>query len=255
MKAVFIGAGNLATRLSLELVRAGVSVVQVYSRTEASAARLAGRLECRWTTDLAEVVADADLYLFSVKDTALPELVARLKPNGALWVHTAGSMPMELFAGHAGRYGVLYPLQTFSREREVDFRRVPLFVEASSEADEALLLELAGRLSGNVRLLSSEKRKSLHLAAVFACNFTNHMYVLAERVLAEQGIPSDVLLPLIDETAAKVHAMTAAEAQTGPAVRYDENVINKHLAMLDDPELKELYRSISRSIHHTKRER
>lgn len=249
MKVVFIGAGNLATRLSLAMKRAGMSVVQVYSRTEASAVSLAGQLNSLWTTDPKQIVADADLYLFSVKDRVLPALISQMVPNDALWVHTAGSMPMDLFKGYAKRYGVLYPLQTFSKEREVCFQEIPFFIEASSEETEAVLQEIAGRLSRNVRHLSSEKRRSLHLAAVFACNFSNYMYTLAGKVLAEQAIPADVLLPLIDETAAKIHTMTSAEAQTGPAIRYDENVINKHLAMLSDPDMKMLYQLISQSIH------
>ena len=112
-----------------------------------------------------------------------------------------------------------------------------------------VLGEVARALSSDVRFLSSEKRKNLHLAAVFACNFTNHMYALAEKILEEQQIPGEVLLPLIDETAAKVHVMSPAQAQTGPAIRYDENVINKHMAMLKDPDMRNLYELISRSIH------
>lgn len=249
MKVVFIGAGNLATRLSLAMQQAGMCVEQVYSRTEASAISLAEKLNCLWTTDLSRVVANADLYVFSLKDTVLSSVISKMAPNNALWVHTAGSMPLEVFGGYAKRYGVLYPLQTFSKERSVSFQNIPVFIESSSVEDEAVLSEIAGRLSNNVRRLSSKQRESLHLAAVFACNFTNHMYALAAKVLADQEIPADVLLPLIDETAAKIHTMTSAEAQTGPAIRYDENVINKHLAMLQDPDMRMLYQLISRSIH------
>lgn len=249
MKIVFIGAGNLATRLSLEMKQVGMEVLQVYSQTEASSSALAEKLGCRWTTSIDQVRPDADLYLFSVKDTVLASLVAQMKPNEGLWVHTAGSMPMDLFRGYAKRYGVFYPLQTFSKEREVSFREIPFFIEAAQPDDEQWLLQVAGRLSDHVQLLSSEKRKSLHLAAVFACNFTNHIYVLASKLLEEQGVSGEVLLPLIDETAAKIHTMSPVKAQTGPALRYDENVINKHLAMLTDPTMKELYRLISQSIH------
>lgn len=249
MKVVFIGAGNLATRLSQEMQRAGLTVSQVYSRTAAHASELAGRLGTEWTTSPELIFAEADLYVFSVKDTALQPLLSTMKPNGGLWVHTAGSMPLDIFKGYNDRYGVLYPLQTFSKERPVDFRKVPFFLETVSEADGALLREVAGRLSDDVRFLSSEKRRYLHLSAVFACNFVNRMYALAGGILEKEGIPFDVLLPLIDETAAKVHAMKPVEAQTGPAVRYDENVINKQLAMLNDPDVQAIYRSVSRNIH------
>lgn len=250
MKVIFIGAGNLATRLALEMQQAGLNIAQVFSRTDAAAKQLADRLGCGWTIDPDVVLGDADLYIFALKDSALEALIGRIKPNKGLWVHTAGSMPMSVFEGKAERYGVLYPLQTFSRERPVNFREIPFFLEAATEADGRWLAErVAGRLSDNVRFLSSEKRRSLHLAAVFACNFANHMYALAAKILEGEGIPADVLCPLIDETAAKIHQMSPARAQTGPAVRYDENVMNKHLAMLADPAMRSLYREISRSIY------
>lgn len=249
MKVVFIGAGNLATRLSLEMQQKGMQIVQVYSQTEASAECLAKLLDCPWTTDINMVEPDGDLYVFSVKDAVLADLVSHLKHNQGLWVHTAGSMPMSVFEGHVAHYGVMYPLQTFSKVRPVNFSVIPFFLEANTPEAEKKLQTIASSLSGNVRHLSSEKRKSLHLAAVFACNFTNHIYALAGKLLEEQEIPADVLLPLIDETAAKVHTMTPAEAQTGPAIRYDENVINKHLEMLADPDMRSIYRLISQNIH------
>ena len=179
----------------------------------------------------------------------MADVIARVRPNNGLWVHTAGSMPMDIFSGHVANYGVLYPMQTFSKTREVDFSVIPFFLEANTSENAGKLQQLAEKLSENVRFLSSDKRKSLHLAAVFACNFTNHIYALAVKFLQGQGIPADVLLPLIDETAAKIHTMSPREAQTGPAIRYDENVINKHLAMLDDPDMRTIYRLISQSIH------
>lgn len=249
MKAIFIGAGNLATRLSMAMLKAGIVIEQVFSRTEEHAYELAEKLECMWTIRVEDIYDDADLYIFSLKDSALRDVVAKLRPNDGLWVHTAGSMPMDVFKGIVPRYGVLYPLQTFSKGREVDFSRIPLFLEASGAKEETLLRTVADLLSDNVRFLSSEKRKSLHLAAVFACNFTNHIYALAEKILERQQIPGDVLLPLIDETAAKVHVMSPAMAQTGPAIRYDENVIHKHLAMLEDPDMRKLYEMLSCSIY------
>lgn len=249
MKIIFLGAGNLATRLSFEMYRKGMTIGQVYSHTPEHAQQLAVRLGCPWTTEPEAVDTDADLYVFSLKDTILADVIARVRSNNGLWVHTAGSMPMDVFNGHAINYGVLYPMQTFSKTREVDFSVIPFFLETNTPENGKKLQRLAEQLSGNVRFLSSEKRKRLHLAAVFACNFTNHIYALAGKLLEEQDIPADVLLPLIDETAAKIHVMSPAEAQTGPAIRYDENVINKHLEMLDDPDMQSIYRLISQSIH------
>ena len=237
MRIVCIGSGNLATNLTLAWKEAGILVEQVFSRTEANARALAERLGCAWTSSTGEIINDADLYLFSLKDSALETVASRLPGNSGLWVHTAGSMPLAVF-------------EPFSKGRRIDLGNVPFFLEANSEEDKAILEQLARAVSRDVRFLPSEKRRHLHLAAVFACNFVNHIYALADDILRKEGIPFEVLLPLIDETAAKVHRLTPREAQTGPAIRYDENVINKHLAMLDKmPELKALYETLSRSIY------
>lgn len=249
MKIVFIGAGNLATRLSLAMQRVGMQIGQVYSHTEASARQLATRLGCPWTNDLSDLQEDGDLYVFSLKDTVLSDVISKVKPNNGMWVHTAGSMPMSIFEGYAQRFGVLYPLQTFSKGRNVNFDVIPIFLEANTDKNADYLKNIASALSENVRFMSSEKRRSLHLAAVFACNFTNHIYTLSYKLLENESIPADVLLPLIDETVSKIHSMPPAAAQTGPAIRYDENVINKHLAMLDDPDMQAIYRLLSQSIH------
>ena len=249
MKIVFIGAGNLATRLSLAMQRVGMQIGQVYSHTEASARQLATRLGCPWTNDLSALQEDGDLYVFSLKDTVLSDVISKVKPNNGMWVHTAGSMPMSVFEGYAQRFGVLYPLQTFSKGRNVNFDVIPIFLEANTDKNADYLKNIASALSENVRFMSSEKRRSLHLAAVFACNFTNHIYTLSYKLLENESIPADVLLPLIDETVSKIHSMPPAAAQTGPAIRYDENVINKHLAMLDDPDMQAIYRLLSQSIH------
>jgi predicted short-subunit dehydrogenase-like oxidoreductase (DUF2520 family) len=249
MKVIFIGTGNLATRLSLGMKRVGFNIVQVYSYTQDHATSLAEKLGCEWTTALEEVHDDAELYVFSLKDSVLPDVIAGMKPNQGIWIHTAGSMPMDVFAGFSNRYGVLYPLQTFSKQRAVDFSIVPLFLESNNADVAEKLKKVAFSISSSVYFLSSEKRKYLHLAAVYACNFANYIYSEAFKLLESQAIPTEVLLPLIDETAAKVHVMSPAEAQTGPAVRYDENVINKHLAMLTDTDKKLLYQLLSKSIH------
>ena len=251
MKVAIIGSGNVATHLSLALASLeGIEICQVYSPTEAHAEILAERLNCDFVTDPAQIRKDADVYLFALKDQALETVIRSVPANNGLWLHTSGSMPMQVFAGYTERYGVLYPLQTFSKSREISFRGIPLFIECHREEDKNCLEDLARRLSGKVCELSSEKRRSLHLAAVFACNFTNHIYALAEEILAKEGLSRDYLFPLIDETAAKVHELPAQEAQTGPAIRYDENIINKHLCMLaDDPDVQTLYRLLSQSIH------
>lgn len=272
MKIVLIGAGNLATHLGKALHAAGHDMVQVFSRTMQSAETLASLLDAEPLTDIAQVRDDADVYVFSVKDSALPQLVAQLCRHEAdglgedvaedalhtgkkgkherVFLHTAGSMPMSVFKGMAQHYGVLYPMQTFSKQREVDFSIIPCFVEASDEFAQKQIEGLAREISGRVYQLSSEDRKYLHLSAVFACNFANHCYAISQELLQEHGIPFDVMLPLISETAAKVHEMMPKDAQTGPAVRYDENVIGKQSKLLENhPHFKKVYDSMSKSIH------
>lgn len=272
MKIVLIGAGNLATHLGKALHAAGHDMVQVFSRTMQSAETLASLLDAEPLTDIAQVRDDADVYIFSVKDSALVQLVAQLCRHEAdglvedgavnalrkakkgeherVFLHTAGSMPMSVFKGMAQHYGVLYPMQTFSKQREVDFSIIPCFVEANDEFAQKQIEGMAREISGRVYELSSEDRKYLHLSAVFACNFANHCYAISQELLEEHGIPFDVMLPLINETAAKVHEMKPKDAQTGPAVRYDENVIGKQSKLLENhPHFKKVYDSMSKSIH------
>lgn len=251
MKNVTIlGTGNLATRLAFALLECpDISIRQIYSHTEAHARNLAARIACRYTTEPSVIEPGSDFYIFALKDSALEEVASQVPANEGLWFHTSGSMSIDVLKPYTSRPGVLYPLQTFSKERDVEFFYIPIFVEATNKEDLLQLLELGDQLSREVRVLSSDKRRLLHLAAVFACNFTNHLYSLAADILDEAELPFNVLLPLIDETAAKVHELTPYEAQTGPAVRYDQNVIQKHLDLLDDPRMKELYLRLSQSIH------
>lgn len=251
---IFIGAGNLATHLAKAFYRKGFRIVQVYSRTKESARTLAQAVEAEYTTELTDIVLDGQLYIVSLKDTALVQLLPEIVQGKehALWVHTAGSIPMSIWEGQVERYGVFYPMQTFSKQREVNFREIPVFIESHLPEDVRLLKMIASVLSDKVYEANSEQRKSLHLAAVFTCNFTNHMYALAADLLKKYQLPFDVMLPLIDETARKVHELEPRVAQTGPAMRYDENVINEHLQMLtDEPNMQELYRLISCSIHES----
>ena len=258
MKIVFVGAGNLATHLAPVLCRAGHKAVQVFSRTQASASKLAGLLGTQSTTVLEEVCCDADAYVISVKDDALPELVARLcgKCGDALFIHTAGSVPMDVFKGHAKRYGVIYPMQSFSKNRPLDLSHVPFYIEANSDAALGVVRTLAESVSDRVRVLSSADRRYLHLAAVFACNFVNCCYNLASDTVEAVGIPFSDFLPLIDETAAKVHVLTPHEAQTGPAVRYDQTVIGRQVALLDGhPDVRRVYEALTDTIHNLHKEK
>ena len=227
-----IGSGNLATQLSLALKDAGQEIVQIFSRTATHAQLLAEQIGCPYTTSVDAILRDADIFILSVKDDALSTLAAAVcnSRQQALFLHTAGSMPMDLFKGHALQYGVLYPMQTFSKTRRVNFREIPCFIEASSAESLA-----------TIRLLSE--------SIVLACNLTNHCYRLAERVLEAEQIDFRLFLPLIEETARKVRTLSPKDAQTGPMVRYDQNVMQMQMAMLPDDRTREIYRLMAESIH------
>jgi predicted short-subunit dehydrogenase-like oxidoreductase (DUF2520 family) len=248
---VLLGAGNVATQLGIALQEKGFPIVQVYSRTLDSAKILGEKLRTNYTNHIQQLDKNADIYIFALKDSVLSEIVKEIPVVNGLLVHTAGSFPLDLFKErNSQRYGVLYPLQTFSKNRRISFDSIPFFIEANLPNDENILEEIALTLSNQVFRLSSEKRKKLHLAAVFACNFSNYIYTCAAKILEKQELPWEFLLPLIQETANKVKELHPKEAQTGPAMRYDQNVINKHLEMLSDElNLQKLYKQISQNIY------
>ena len=204
------------------------------------------------TDKITDLPLEADAFIVAVKDAALPSVAKQLAKGREqqVFFHTAGSMPLSVFEGLSMHYGVFYPMQTFSKERQVDFLPIPVFLEASDDATLSMARMLAESISRHVYVLSSEDRKFLHLSAVFACNFANHCYALSAELLEKHGIPFDVMLPLIDETARKVHELHPLDAQTGPAVRYDENVIRMQSSLLSDsPALQEIYNLLSLNIH------
>ena len=251
MKTVIIGSGNLATHLSLALKANGMTISQVYSRTAEHAAELAAKLECPFTTDVNGVLTDAGLYIISVKDDAIGGMAARLCPGRTqgVFIHTAGSVPMDVFQPYGIRHGVLYPMQTFSKNRAVNFRVIPCFIEASDAPTLELIRHFAESISDKVIAADSQKRRKLHLAAVLACNLANHCYRLAERVLEEEQIDFGLYLPLIEETARKVTELSPREAQTGPMVRYDVGVMEAQKSLLKDERTRKIYQLMAESIH------
>lgn len=240
-----VGAGNVATHLALRLHESGHEIAVVWSRTQEAASQLAQRLGCPWTTDLQLLRTDVDIVLLCVKDSVLEQVAAYIKTS-ALCLHTAGSMPIAALPQQ--HRGVLYPMQTFSKERKADWENIPVFLECEQDSDRPLLQTLASALNDNHKFVDATQRTALHLAAVFACNFTNRCYDMASQVLEAHGLEFSAMLPLVDETAHKVHTLTPKDAQTGPAIRWDENVMNKHLAQLNG-ELKATYELLSQSIH------
>ncbi len=251
-KTVLIGSGNLAEALARELA-VRTELLQIYGRNAARVAALAAAAGTQGCTDPAALDRTADLYLICVSDRAVAEVAAALPiPATAVVAHTAGSVPLDAL-GRFPRRAILYPLQSFTAGRAVDFRRIPLFVES---ADEALLPEIeafARTLSDTVCRADSERRALIHLAGVFANNFANRMYGLAAEVLRRADLPAGVLAALIGETAAKaVAAADPAAVQTGPAVRGDRATQERHCALLaEQPLERAIYELVSQSIWET----
>jgi predicted short-subunit dehydrogenase-like oxidoreductase (DUF2520 family) len=252
MKIVLLGSGNVATHLAKALKAKGEDVIQVYSPNLNHAKLLAGAIEADAISDLNEVEQYADLYIISVKDDAIESVAKSLKNVTGLVVHTAGTTDINILSSQVKKAGIFYPLQTFSKDKEVSFENIPLCIEANDENQLTILKKLAAKLSREVYELNGEKRKVLHLAAVFACNFPNHLYALANEILNQNGLDFEMIRPLIAETADKVMSNLPENLQTGPAIRADENTLTKHLSMLADmPELQNIYQTLSNSIKLT----
>ena len=251
-KTVIIGSGNVATHLALALHGKGDSIVQVYSRSRDNAKALADRVGADAVADTSDIVADADVYIISVKDDAISgiaeSLSGRIKATSIV-IHTAGSVPLAILSEHITRAAVLYPMQTFTKSRELDFSQIPCFIEATDVETFHIVEGIARSISDKVFAADSDKRKALHLSAVFACNMVNHCYHLAEHILDEAGLDFSLLYPLIAETADKAQAMSPYLAQTGPMVRYDQTVMDRQKAMLHDEDMTEIYEAMARSIH------
>ena len=248
-RITLIGAGNLATCVGKAFRNAGLDIGQVYSRTRESASVLASKLGCNYTNKAHEIDLSADLVLIAIKDDAIPNLLKKLDCRHVKLAHTAGSVPLELLKKYSDHCGVFYPLQTFSKSRDLNFSDIPVCLEANSSGMLDELRAMAVRISGDVREISSDERKVLHLAAVFACNFVNHFYYLGDKLLSAYNLPFDLLIPLIRETSFKITELSPYQAQTGPAMRSDESILNKHLKMLEkQPELMKIYSFVSESI-------
>lgn len=250
MDIVMLGAGNVATHLSMSLQQNGFTIVQVYSQTVDSAKQLSNQLKAGFTCKYEEIYKGADIYIYALKDSALESIIFEINQPDAIHVHTAGSVSIDVFKAKAKKYGVIYPLQTFSKTKKLNFKEVPLFIEGNNTETTGFLLDIANQLSDHCYTLDSDQRKKIHLSAVFACNFTNLMYSMAAELIEEANLPFDILKPLIAETADKIKYLSPEKAQTGPAVRYDINIISEHIKMLQDqPELLKVYKDLSDLIY------
>ena len=243
-----IGSGNVATHFGKAFLASGAKIKEVCSRNPVHAKKLAGILKAKAVSDLSKIGEGSDLYLIAVNDDSIAQVAEKLNVKNGIVVHTGGSIPMELLSKFP-QHGIFYPLQTLSKNTEISFEGLPVCIEASDKNTFAFL-ESAGKCIGAaVYKLNSKQRAAAHLAAVFACNFTNHLYSISENLLKKEKLPFDLLRPLIAETAKKVQTVSPAEAQTGPALRNDKAVMKKHLSALKkEKDLQKLYKKLSEGI-------
>ncbi len=252
MRIGIIGAGRVAHHLA-QALSARYQIVQIYSRSLDKAAQLAQQVQASAIHSPEQFDATLDLVIIAVSDQSIAAVIEQVHPHlpEVLMVHTSGSTSMQLLQQVHARAGVFYPLQTFSLEREIDWSNTPLFIEAADEDDQAVLLQLANELSQRVYAYSSEQRLSLHLAAVFACNFSNYCYDMARQIVDVQQVDFSLLYPLMLETAQKATQADPKTMQTGPAMRGDQNILQMHQQLLADaqrPDLQAVYQLFSQQI-------
>jgi len=252
---VIIGAGNLATNLSLALQQQGYSIAQVFSRTMQPAQELGVKLGASHTCNLSDLYTDADLYVIAISDNSIPQFcteLANMQPVIAqekLVVHTSGSTGMSVFQAGFKNHGILYPFMTFSKQCLVAFDKIPVCVEANTPVNLNLIEQVAGKLSQSVHHLNSQQRQYLHLAAVFACNFVNKMYTTAYQILDQQNLSFDLIKPLMERTLANALNNRPDTVQTGPARRNDTRIIEQHLHLLENNLVQsDIYRTITNHI-------
>lgn len=248
-KIALIGAGRLATNFAITLKERGYSILQVFSRNEKTGKKLAGKVASSFIGDLDDLTPKADLYALAVSDSAIQEVAGKIRLDRQLIIHFSGTVDLNVLEGASHNYGVLYPPQTFTKTGKPGFLSVPLCIEANNPESNRKLSLFAGTFSDKIFPVTSDQRKIIHLSAIFAGNFTNFMYAVAEDLLAKNDLPMDLVRPIIRKTASNARRRNIFRLQTGPAVREDRLTIMSHLDLLhDNPVYEEIYRIISENI-------
>jgi predicted short-subunit dehydrogenase-like oxidoreductase (DUF2520 family) len=248
-KVSIIGAGNVGSFLGLSLMKAGLDIVQVYSRSLGPAKMLASSCGAEAVQELHTLKKNSDLYIIAIPDDEIRGITSEMIDFKGTVVHTSGSVSIDVFRGRAEKFGVFYPLQTFGETKQKKPEQIPFCLEASDRETRKLLEETAGMISKNIYFLDSEQRKAAHLAAVFASNFTNLLYGFSEELLKDSGLSFDLVRPLIEQSAFKVRVSSPENVQTGPASRGDISTMKAHLELLKNkPELFEIYTKFSKLL-------
>jgi len=246
---VIVGAGNMAWHLCREFTKAGIKISKIINRSAGPAKELSEITEGQFITDFNTPNKDTKVIILAINDSYLEEVLSKINISDNIIMHTSGSIGMNILSGRSTRFGVFYPFQTLTKYVETDFSELPILTEASDNETHRLIDVLASKISSTVHRIDSEQRRKLHLAGVFANNFTNHLMTCTFDYLEKNKIDKNLIMPLIRETFRKLEQISPNDAQTGPARRNNKAIIQSHLEMLnDDPELKNLYKAISDSI-------
>lgn len=244
MKIAILGSGNVAYHLAKMFKEKNIPISQIFGRNEKDLQEISDQFEIPFSTT---ELADAELYFIAVNDDAVAAISKNIKNQNSLVAHTSGSLPKEILEGNY-RKASFYPLQTFSKSKMLQYSEIPFFVEAENEADSQILENLALKISEKVMKSDYEKRKYIHLTAVFACNFVNHLFARAKEISDSQQIPFHYFLPLIKETTLKIEKIEPKLAQTGPAIRNDEKILQLHEALITEEEHLKIYQVMNESI-------
>ena len=243
-KILLVGSGNVASHIALNLDSKKYCIHQIFSRSEDNAKNLKNILNCQWTNNPKKIL-DSDLTIVAINDDSIKEVLSDLPNNPT--VHTSGNTNISVLENYFSNYGVLYPLQTFKKDVEMEINDIPFLIEANNKIFEKELLDLALCLSNKVEKVNSNERKKIHIAAVIACNFSNHMLVLAKKLMKDSNLEFSLLLPLIRKTFSQINS-DPIKLQTGPAAREDIKVVNEHLESIQDKNMNLIYELISKSI-------
>lgn len=244
MKTVIIGSGNVAYHLAKAFTQNNIKVNQIFGRNEIELSKISNEFNIPYST---QNLDESELYIIAVSDSSVKNVSELIKNENALVAHTSGSLPKEILKGNY-RKASFYPLQTFSKTKDLDYSKIPFFIEAENQIDEKTLFELASIISDNVENSDYEKRKYIHLTAVFACNFVNHLFARAKEISDSQDLDFNYFLPLINETVEKIKHLEPKSAQTGPAVRGDERVLKLHEELIKNEEQLHIYKTLNESI-------
>lgn len=249
---VLIGAGNVGFHLGQRLFEKGINILQVFSRTFSKAQYLAKQINSQPINDLTKINSNAEGYILAIKDDALSDVaqqLSRFNLNHAILAHTSGATPSSIFKPYFQNHGVFYPLQTFSVKRPANFDTLPMCIDGSNPQTKANLMILAKAICPNIYAIDDQQRAILHVAAVFVNNFTNHLFAIGENIVGKEQLPFELLKPLIQETVSKIANHPAKSMQTGPAIRKDNQTIQRHLAFLERyPDYRNIYQLLTKSI-------